>query len=244
MSEIITYLAGILVTLIIILVALVIIKKKRSGDATRFQDPRVYPNYQQPEKVPYHQSMTVPRKSRFQVPASVRSIESTPRKSFIIGVEVGSADKLQLNQPVAILGEEVVQEKIERVETATYHKEKDPELMDKLQELISLVKNQKPIELDHKIKKETTPEIPEEPDGHLVPKKEPVSHSVPKVKKTGKKSKKEPGKKSWHQLNPWKETECSVCHVTRKTRWKPKEPGEKYVCFECKAKEEGGDNGQ
>lgn len=237
MSDLVTILAGIFVILVLILLCVVICKRKKYLDTTK-QGTMNFHDYNQPPLPSNQTQLSVPKKARFQVPAFIRSIETTTRDSFIIGVEVGSNEKLELNQQLAIVGEEIIQEKLERINTKTYKQEKEPEIIDKLEELISLFA-QKPAEN----KQEHTQKIPEEHNKLLKVTIDSANtdktdtNSTTNIKpNTGSAPKKEqkPEKKPWNIERPQKDAECSVCHKVRKTRWRPKTPGEEYVCYKCK----------
>ncbi len=253
MSNITTILAGILIILILILIGLVLYKRKKYLESTKQRTRNIY-DYNNPptpydgfeqQPLPLNQTqLAIPKKAKFQVPAFVRSIQTTTRDSFIIGVEVGSAEKLELNQQLAIVGEEIIQEKLERIDTRTYKQEKEPEIVDKLNELISIM-GKNPNELESTKEKK----IPEEPNKLLkvtidsANTEETNTNSTTTMKPADDSSKTEqkPEKKPWNLERPQKDVECSVCHKVRKTRWRPKTPGEEYVCYKCKDLKEAKD---
>ena len=121
--------------------------------------------------------MTIPKKSQFNIPASVRSFTTTERNSVIVGIEVNNIDKLDLNQPIAIIGEEIIQEELSSPEARPQEKTGLYSGMEqKLEELIGLIKTEKVNGLDEKIDHEkpspqpkddsvikTEPDIPANP---------------------------------------------------------------------------------
>ncbi|MCK5374761.1 MAG: hypothetical protein KAJ40_05710 [Alphaproteobacteria bacterium] len=171
-----------------------------------------YQEYNQTPQQANQTQLCVPKKAKFQVSGVVISMEMTLRSSYVIGVEVESKEKLDFNQEIALVGEEIIQEKLERIETKTYQpQKKEPEIIDKLNELIAAVEKKK--SNADSVQKSVT--------------KEEQNTNFEQNKKF------KPKNSPWHKKRPQKDTECSKCHVIRKTRWQPKTPGEKYVCHVC-----------
>lgn len=244
MSALTTILTIILFILILVMIVAIIYNKKRDLD-TKKQNRRMYqqnpsmynqppqPTNQQPYNVNQQSNLFVPKKVTFEVPAFVRSIQTTTRNSFVIGVEIESNDKISLNQQIALIGEEIIKEDLKRIESTQQSKE--PQIEDKLTELLNLMK-QNPTETKKIILK--TPEKQSDPVTYsnediikMVEKKpQKIVQNKPKKKIKSKKM-------SWDKKRPQKEFECTKCHTKRKTRWTPTTPDEKYVCYVCKGKE-------
>lgn len=246
MSALTTFLTIILFILILVMIVSIIHKRKSDLD-TKKQNRRMYqqnpstynqppqPTNQQPYNVNQQSDLFVPKKVTFEVPAFVRSIQTTSRNSFIIGVEIESNDKISLNQQIALMGEEIIKEDLKRKESKTTQQLKEPQIEDKLTELLNIMK-QNPTETKKILLNTPTPQKETQ--------QPPVNYSNEEIIKTvenkpkntvqNKSKKKIKSKKmSWDKKRPQKEFECTVCHTKRKTRWTPKTPDEKYVCFTC-----------
>lgn len=247
MSTLNTILIIILFILILVTIVLYIFKRKETYDKQK-QNRRMYPqnpssynqppqpmNQQQSYNVKPQSDMYVPKKVTFEMPAFVRSIQTTSRNSFIIGVEIESNDKISLNQQIALLGEEIIKEDIKLIESKTSQQSNEPQIEDRLEEILTLMKQNptetKKILLNNPIPQKETQQPPVDYSNEDI-----INTVENKTKNTvQKKSKKKIDDKnlSWDKKRPQKEFECTVCHTKRKTRWTPKTPDEPYVCFKC-----------
>lgn len=116
---------------------------------------------------PEQHTMSIPRRAIFSIDGAVASLEATKTGSYIVGVEVPNIGKLELSQPVAISGQEIVEEELRaepinipppKIEGRRSETEVIKSLLTKSKEQRATEPKEKPSPIQHPLEQSSQPE--------------------------------------------------------------------------------------